>query len=161
VVGSADGNEEIFLFTSNLNPFDLEIHFYQLSERFENLVWSSVASFDPIKDVHGGCAFVFRTPTYQLPGDSLNTPIRVLFKLYQPSTRACSDPCAFYYVNDAMNTYAYNAHVLKHSIDENVKFGASADVIIEASCYDESSADDEPSGFDEVDFRCKRTKVSN
>ncbi len=171
MIGNTNGNEEIFLFTSTIDPYDLKIQFYQVNEPNSNVIWSSLASFDPINDVHSKCAIVIRTPRYQLFGlmRRLDAPIKVFFKLYQPSTNVSSDPRAFYYVNDDLNTYKHNACFLEHL---NVVVQTSDDHeivdIVENNGFDDynqndSDVDDDdevPSGFDEVDIRYKRSKIS-
>ncbi|RNA23985.1 nuclear factor NF-kappa-B p100 subunit-like protein [Brachionus plicatilis] len=114
--GSFFGGDEIFLFTTLIDPDDLKVEFFQMDQKGD-LAWRSFATFSQC-DCHVNFALAIKTPKYDLfqkLEKNFEKKIKVYFRLLQPSTQYSSEQWAFYYYNDQRNNLK---SLLFHSIVE-------------------------------------------
>ncbi|RNA33545.1 nuclear factor NF-kappa-B p105 subunit-like protein [Brachionus plicatilis] len=78
--GSAEGNEEIFIFLSYFDPNDLKVEFFELDKN-GNVVWQSNAKFDTC-DSHVNFSLVIHTPKLFRPSTGYHKKFHSLKSLF-------------------------------------------------------------------------------
>ena len=100
--GRMQGNDELFLFCSSIDPSDIQVEFFQITEDAQ-ISWRALGRLDR-SDIHSNCSLVVYTPEYPVKpassSDERSAPaekVKVYYRLLKPSTREYSEKWVFYY----------------------------------------------------------------
>ncbi|XP_055325514.1 nuclear factor NF-kappa-B p110 subunit isoform X2 [Sitodiplosis mosellana] len=92
VVGSAAGNDDLFMFVEKVGKKNIKVRFFELDD--DQVIWEDWGKFTEA-DVHHQYAIALKTPPYRKT--NIDESVKVFIQLYRPGDEAISEPVEFRY----------------------------------------------------------------